>query len=140
MKLVAGSGELDKTRFQETLLEQELGGLRYSRQIRLGESPANSCITTDCLVDRLLLGGWRRGFLQSSLVSSSITHRRVICVCILLPYSFTFYFILCLYEYMLVQFVCLSTRIYTIPHLKLSQCKIYQAVTLILGSIQLLCF
>ena len=29
MELVAGSGELDKTRFREVLLEYELGGLRY---------------------------------------------------------------------------------------------------------------
>ena len=29
MELVAGFGELDKTRFQEALLEEELRGLRY---------------------------------------------------------------------------------------------------------------
>ena len=31
MELVAGSGKLDKTRFQEALLESELGRLRYIR-------------------------------------------------------------------------------------------------------------
>ena len=31
MELVVRSGELDKTRFQEALLELELGGLRYNR-------------------------------------------------------------------------------------------------------------
>ena len=30
MELVVGSGELDKTRFREALLEYELGRLRYS--------------------------------------------------------------------------------------------------------------
>ena len=30
IELVAGSRELDKTRFREALLEKELGGLRYS--------------------------------------------------------------------------------------------------------------
>ena len=36
------------------------------------------CILTDCLIDRLLLGGRWRGFSLSSSVFSSITHRRVI--------------------------------------------------------------
>ena len=58
----------------------------------LGGSLANPCIPTNCLVDRLLLGGRRRGFSPSFSVSSSITHQRVICVCILLPYYFTFHF------------------------------------------------
>ena len=92
MELVVGSGELDKTRFQEALLEQKLGGLRYREQIRLGGSLAHPCIPTDCLVDRLPLRGRRRGFSPSSSISSSITHWRVIYVCILLPYSFTFHF------------------------------------------------
>ena len=92
MELVARSEELDKTWFREVLMEQELGGLRYRGKIRLGGFLAYPCIPTDCLVDRLLLGGWRRGFLSSASVSSSITHRRVICVCISLPYSFTFHF------------------------------------------------
>ena len=30
MELVVESGELDKKQFKEALLEQELGGLRYS--------------------------------------------------------------------------------------------------------------
>ena len=77
IELVAGSEELDKTQFQEVLLEQELGGLSYIGQIRLGGSLANPCIPTDCLVDRLSLGGRQRGFSLSSLVFSSITHRRV---------------------------------------------------------------
>ena len=37
-----------------------------------------SCIPTNCLVDRLLLRGRRRGFTPSTSVSSSIIHRRVI--------------------------------------------------------------
>ena len=78
MELVAGSKELDKTRFQEALLEQELGGLKYNRQIRLGGSLTNPCIPTDYLVDRLPLGGRERGFSSSSSISSSITHHHVI--------------------------------------------------------------
>ena len=46
MELVAGFGELDKTRFREALLEKELGG-----------SLANPSIPTDCLLDQLPLGG-----------------------------------------------------------------------------------
>ena len=45
IELVAGSGERDKTRFREALLEYRLGG-----------SLANPCIPTDCLVDRFPLG------------------------------------------------------------------------------------
>ena len=48
--------------------------------------------------------------------------------------------LLCCYDYELEQFVCLSTHIYTIPHLVLSQCKINRAVTFFFGSKQLLCF
>ena len=92
MELVARSEELDKTWFREVLVEQELGGLRYRRKIRLGGFLAYPCIPTNCLMDRLSLGGQRRGFSLSSSVSSSITHRHVICVCILLPYSFAFHF------------------------------------------------
>ena len=58
----------------------------------LGGSLAYPCISTDYLVDRLPLGGRQRGFSLSSSVSSLITHRRVICVCISFPYSFTFHF------------------------------------------------
>ena len=75
---IAGSRELDKTRFQEALLEYELGGLRYIGYIRLEGFLTNPCIPTDCLADRLPLRGRRRGFLPSSLVSSLITHWRVI--------------------------------------------------------------
>ena len=92
MELVVGSGELNKTQFREALLEQEHGGLRYIGQIRLGGSLTNPCIPTDCLVDQFPLEGRRRGFSLSSSISSSITHRRVICVCISLPYSFLFHF------------------------------------------------
>ena len=60
MELVAGSGELDKTRFREALLEYRLGG-----------SLANLCILTDCLVDRFPLGRRRRGILPSSSVSDN---------------------------------------------------------------------
>ena len=55
MEFVAGSRELDKTWFREALLKQELGGLRYSGQIRLGGSLANSCIPIGCPVNQLLL-------------------------------------------------------------------------------------
>ena len=75
---IAGFGELDKTWFREALLEQKLGGFRCIGQIRLGGSLANPCILTDYLVDRLPLGGRQRGFTPSTLISSSITHRRVI--------------------------------------------------------------
>ena len=75
---IVGSEELDKTRFRGALLKQELGGLRYIEQIRLGESFTNPCIPTDCLVDRLPLRGRWRGFSLSSSVSSLITHRCVI--------------------------------------------------------------
>ena len=78
MVLVAGFRELYKIRFRVALLEQELGGLRYIGQIRLGGSLSNPCIPTDYLVDQLPLGGWRRGFSPSFLVSFLITHRRVI--------------------------------------------------------------
>ena len=56
MELVAGSRELDKTRFPEVLLEWELGGLRYRGYIRLGRSLVYPGIPTDCLVDLLPLG------------------------------------------------------------------------------------
>ena len=138
MELVAGSGELDKTWFREALLEQELGGLRYSEQIRLVGSLANPCISTDCLVDRLPLGG---GFLPSSLISSFITRRRVIFMfASFFPTLLHSILLLCCYDYRLEQFVCLSARIYTISHLVLSQCKINRVVTLIWGSKQLSCF
>ena len=75
---IVGSEELDKTRFRGALLKQELGGLRYIEQIRLGGSFTNPCIPTDCLVDRLPLRGRWRGFSLSSSVSSLITHRCVI--------------------------------------------------------------
>ena len=75
---IVRSRELDKTRFREALLEQELGGFRCIGQIRLGGSLANPCISTDCLVGRLSLGGRRRVFSPSSSVFSSITYRRVI--------------------------------------------------------------
>ena len=48
--------------------------------------------------------------------------------------------LLCCFVYGLEQCVCLSTRIYTIPHLVLSQCKIYRAITFNWGSKQLLYF
>ena len=141
MELVTGSGELNKTRFQEALLKQELGGLRYIGQIRLGGSLANPCIPIDCLMDRFLLRGWRRDFLPSSSVSFSITHRRVICVynlsSLLLFISFL---LLCCFKYGLEQLSCLYACVYTIPHLVLSQCKINQVVTLIWGPKQLVCF
>ena len=59
----------------------------------LGGSFVHPCIPTDFLVDRLPLGGWRRGFSPSSSVSSSITCLGVICICISLPYSCSFHFI-----------------------------------------------
>ena len=106
MELVAGSRELDKTRFL-VLLEQEFGWLKYIGQIRLGGSLANSCITTNCLVDRLPIGGRRRGFTPRTSVSSLITHRYVVFVfasssTTLLP----FILLLCYYEYGLEQLFC----------------------------------
>ena len=75
---IAGSRELDKTRFQEALLEYELGGLRYIGYIRLEGFLTNPCIPTDCPVDRLSLGGRRRGFSPSTSIFSLITHQCVI--------------------------------------------------------------
>ena len=60
-------------------------------------------------MDQLSLGGRRRGFSPSSSVSSSITHQRVICVCILLPYSFTFHFTTVII-WICVRVVCLFIR------------------------------
>ena len=53
------------------------------------------------------------------------------------PTLLYFIFLLCGFVYGLEQCVCLYTRIYTIPHLVLSQCKIYRAVTCNWGSKQL---
>ena len=92
MGLVVGPRELDKTWFREALLEEELGGLRYNGWIKLGGSLTYPCIPIDYLVDRLPLRGRRRGFSPRSLVSSSITHLGVICVCISFPYSCSFHF------------------------------------------------
>ena len=58
----------------------------------LGGSLAYPCIPTDYLVDRLPLGGRRRGFSLSSSVSASITRLGVIIVYISLPYSCSFHF------------------------------------------------
>ena len=136
MELVARFGELDKIWYREALLEQELRRLRYSGQIRLGGSLANLCIPTDCLVDRLPLGGQQRGFLQSSSISFSITHRPVI-LCLHLSslhfYILVYYFVFLIMD--LSSLFVLYARIYTIPHLELNQCKIYQFVTLIWGSL-----
>ena len=100
MELVARFGEVDKTRFREALLDEELGGLRYSGYIRLGGSFANPCIPTDCLVDRLLLGGRWRGFTPRTSVTSSITHRCVVFVfASFFPTLFPFILLLCYYEY-----------------------------------------
>ena len=48
--------------------------------------------------------------------------------------------LLCCFVYGLEQCVCMSACIYTIPHLVLSQCKIYRAITFNWGSKQLFCF
>ena len=134
-------GELDKTRFREALLEQELGGLRYIGQIRLGGSLADPCIPTNFLVDQLPLRGRWKGFTSRTSVSSSITHR---CVGFVFASFFStslpFILLLCYHAYGLEQLVCLSSRIYSIPHLILSQSKINRIVTLIWESKQLLCF
>ena len=111
MELIVRSRELDKTRFWEALLEYELRGFRYIKWIRLKGSFANPCITTDCLVDRLPLGGRRRGFSPNSSVSSSITHRHIIYVCILLPYSFTFHFTVVII-WICVRVACLFIRLH----------------------------
>ena len=90
-------------------------------------------------MDQLPLRGQRRGFSPSSSISSSITHRRVICVCTLLPYSFTFHFTAVII-WICVRVACL----FICSHLHYStlrtKCKIFWAVTLIWGSKQLLCF
>ena len=99
-----------------------------------------SCISTDCLVDRLPLGKRRRGFSPSSSVSSSITHRRVI-LC-LRSSSLLFY----LSFYCCVIMIMGQSSLFVYPlallysALSLSQSKINQVVTLIWGSKQFLCF
>ena len=118
MELVTGSGEVDKIQFRVALLEQELGGLRYIGQIRLGGSFANPCILTVCLVDQLLFGGRRRGFMPWTSVSSSITHRYVVFVFTsFFPTLLAFILFLCYIEYGLEQFIFSSIRFYSISHL-----------------------
>ena len=53
---------------------------------------------------------------------------------------FISFLLLCCFKYGLEQLSCLYACVYTIPHLVLSQYKINQAVTLIWGSKQLVCF
>ena len=99
-----------------------------------------SCISTDCLVDRLSLGERRRGFSPSSSVSSSITHRRVI-LCLRsssLLFYLSFYYCVIMIMGQSSLFVYLLALLYSA--LSLSQSKINRVVTLIWGSKQLLCF
>ena len=99
-----------------------------------------SCIPTDCLVDRLPLGGRRRGFSPSSSVSSLITHRRVI-LCL---HSSSLLFYLSFYCCVIMIMGQSSLFVYPLAllysALSLSQSKINRVVTLIWGSKQLLCF
>ena len=137
--LLRDSESQTRQRFSITSLEQELGGLRYIRQIKLGESLANSCISTDCLVDRLLLGGRRRGFTPRTSVSSSITHR-----CVVFVFASFFPTLQLSYFYCVILWLRV---VYLFNHslllffaLNISQSKIYRVVIFNLGSKQLLCF
>ena len=110
----------------------------YIGQIRLGRSLANSCIPTDCLVDRLSLGGQRGGFTPRASVSSSITH----CYVVFLFASFfltllAFILLLCYIELRVIYLFICSLSLYSA--LSISQSKIYGAVICNLGSKQLLC-
>ena len=78
IRRIVRSEEQDKTRFREALLEQELEGLKCIEWIRLEGSLVNPCVPTDCLVEQLPVGGRWKGFMLSTSISSSITHRRVI--------------------------------------------------------------
>ena len=75
---IAGSKELDKTRFRETLLEQELGGLRCIGYIRLGGSLVTRVSQQIIQWINLPFRGRWRGFTLSTLVFSSKTHQRAI--------------------------------------------------------------
>ena len=114
---------------------------RYRGQIRLGRSLANPCIPTDCLVDQFPLERAAERFFAEffSFLFDNISAYYLVFASFFptLLYSIL---LLCCFVYGLEQCVCLSARINTIPHLVLSQCKIYRAVTFNWGSKQLLCF
>ena len=68
------------------------------------------------------------------------TSRCYLCLYLSSLLLFISFLLLCCFKYGLEQLSCLYACVYTIPHLVLSQCKINQAITLIWGSIQLVCF
>ena len=103
--------------FEKPCWSRSLEGLGIG-QIRLGGSFANPCIPTDYLVDRLPLRRRWRGFSLSFLVSTLITHQRVIlCLHSLFLYSCALLLMLVVHAYALEQFICLFARIYSILYL-----------------------
>ena len=75
----ARSGKLVKTILREVRWQQELGGLKYSGQTKLGGSFIIRVLQLYSLVDRFRLERSQRGFSLSSSVSYSIT-----CLCVIL--------------------------------------------------------
>ena len=135
-----GFGKLDKTPFRVALLEYELGGLRYIGQIRLGGSLANSCILTECLMNRLSLERQRRGFTSSISVSSTITHWHVILCLHSSSLLFQLSYYCCVILIMAQSSLFVYPLTFTLFHNQLSQSKINQVITLIWWSKWLLCF
>ena len=134
-------GKLEKTRFREASWQQELGGLKYIGQTRLGGSFVIHVFQLYSLVDQLPLGGRRRGFSPSSSISSSITHLSVILSLHLSSLLLSFNFIsLIMDEYGLGQCYRLFALIYSYSIVSLSQSKSNLAVILIWGSKQVLVF
>ena len=115
---IVGFGELDKTRFREALLEQELGGLRCIGQIRLEGSLATYVSQLIFQWIDLPLGGRWRGFYAENfgfLFDNRSAYYLVFAS--FFPTLLAFILLLCFNYYGLEQLYCLSTCIYSILHL-----------------------
>ena len=124
--------KLEKTRFCQNSWQQELGGLKYIGQTRIGVSFVIRVLQLILQWIDLPLGGRRRGFSLSFLISSWITRLGVI-LC-LHPSSLIFD------EYGLQQFYHLFACIYSYSVLSLSQSKSNRAITFNWGSKQALVY
>ena len=115
---------------EKSCWSKSLDGLGTSGRLGLEGFLLTLCIPTDCLVDRLPLGGRRRGFTLRTSISSLITHLCVVFVfASFFPTLLPFILLLCYYEYGLEQLVCLYARIYSFLHLVKVRVKSIKSVT-----------
>ena len=121
-------------------MEQELEGLRYIGQIRLGGSLA-ICVSQLIVqwIDLPLLGR-RKGFFPSSSVSSLITHRRVILYLHLSSLTLVLYFYCLLFMFMHQSSIGCLHFIYSHFRTQISQSKSNLAIIFNWGSKQALVF